>query len=105
MYDRNAPKAEQRNDIAGGKPLGTALLQITRIIQLLPYAALVRAEGHGLYVCIQRGLNSLRGDDLHKAGRHNTVECCEQLDGIALNSGKALGKKGAVNGPDSFRHE
>ena len=104
MHNGNAAEAEQRDDIAGGKSPGPALPEVARVVELLPDAAPVRAEGYDLYIGIVRRFNARRGDNFDKARRDDAVQRGEQLDGIALDARKALGKKRAVNGPDGVGH-
>ena len=80
------------------------LQEVARVVELLPDAAPVRAEGNDLYIGIVRRFNARRGDNFDKARRDDAVQRGEQLDGIALDARKALGKKRAVNGPDGVGH-
>ena len=90
VHDGNAAEAEQRDDIAGGKSPGPALPEVARVVELLPDAAPVRAEGNDLYIGIVRRFNARRGDNFDKARRDDAVQRGEQLDGIALDARKAL---------------
>ena len=92
MHNGNAAEAEQRDDIAGGKSPGPALPEVARVVELLPDAAPVRTEGNDLYIGIVRRFNARRGDNFDKARRDDAVQRGEQLDGIALDARKALGK-------------
>ena len=105
VHNGNAAEAEQRDDIAGGKSPGPALPEVARVVELLPDAAPVRAEGNDLYIGIVWRFNARRGDNFDKARRDDAVQRGEQLDGIALDARKALGKKRAVNGPDGVGHK
>ena len=68
VHNGNAAEAEQRDDIAGGKSPGPALPEVARVVELLPDAAPVRAEGNDLYIGIVRRFNARRGDNFDKAG-------------------------------------
>lgn len=92
VHNGNAAEAEQRDNIAGGKSPGPALPEVARVVELLPDAAPVRAEGNDLYIGIVRRFNARRGDNFDKARRDDAVQRGEQLDGIALDARKALGK-------------
>ena len=65
---------------------------------------MVGAEGHDPDVLVGRGGHALRGDDLHKIGRHNAIQGGQQLNGIALDARDALSEKRAIDGPDGVGH-
>ena len=74
MDHRNAPEPEQWNHITGGKAFGPALLEIGRIIQLLPFAAGTGAEGDTADILIHRNAHAGRCHHLHQAGRHDGIQ-------------------------------
>ena len=74
VHNGNAAETEQRDDIAGGKSPGPALPEVARVVELLPDAAPVRAEGNDLYIGIVRRFNALRGDNFDKARRDDAVQ-------------------------------
>ena len=104
VHHRNTGKPEPRDDVAGSQPLGAALFQVARVVQLLPGKALAGAERHNFYVGVCGRFDPLRHNDLHQPRRDDGIQRGQKLNGVALDARDSLGKKRAIHGPDGLLH-
>ena len=90
-----------RNDVAQAQPSSAALLQIPGVRQLFPSCALTQRrpapKGHHHDIAVF-GNGGIRRDNQFQLSRfHQGIQFRQNLDGIALDSRMALGKKESVN--------